>query len=93
MLVANDKQQRHELLHFEGVAHHHDDHDDGVHEDESMASTMHVLADAIQFSPAVPSSLEPVLSLSGSDRPTMLRPHAHAWLFPKGLDRPPKHTA
>ena len=49
-LVAHEEHAQHELLHFQGVAHHHDDHADGFHEDNSTASTVHGLSDACQYS-------------------------------------------
>lgn len=91
-LVAHEDQEQHEILHFEGVAHHHDEHGDGFHEDDSMASTMHVLADATQFSPALPSPLGSVPCLSGADQPLVAQLPARALLLPDGLDRPPKRS-
>jgi hypothetical protein len=91
-LVAHEDQEQHELLHFQGVAHHHDEHGDGIHEDDSMASTMHVLADSAQFSPALPSPVGSVPCLSGADQPFVVQLPARAFLLPDGLDRPPKRS-
>lgn len=89
-LLAHEKQEQHELLHFQGAAHHHDDHAEDFHEDDSSASVVHVALDSSQFSPALPSPLGPPQGLSGVDRLTFERLMALAESIPDGLDRPPK---
>jgi hypothetical protein len=90
--VANEDQQQHELLHFHGVAHHHDEHGDGVHKDDSMASTVHFLADAAQFSPALPSPHGATPRVRVAERPLVAQLPARALWLPDGLDRPPKRS-
>jgi hypothetical protein len=92
-LMAHEEQEQHELLHFQGVAHHHDDHADDVHVDNSTASTVHVLCDASQFSSALltPQFSTPVLP--GTDQPSVDRLPSRGQLLPDELDRPPKPTA
>ena len=92
-LVAHEEQEQHELLHFQGVAHHHDDHAEDFHEDDSIASTLHVLSDASQFSSALPTPQCSSPVLAGTDQPSVERLLSRFQLLPDGLDRPPKPTA
>ena len=91
-LVAHEEQEQHELLHFQGVAHHHDEHAEDFHEDDSMASTEHALSDASQFSPALPSPQVSSPGLPGTDQLSVDLLLFRAQLLPDGLDRPPKPT-
>ena len=92
-LVAHANEEQHALLHFQGVAHHHDDHAEDFHEDDSMASTLHSLSDASQFSPALPSPQGSYPGLAGTDQPSVERVLPRGQLLPDGLDRPPKPMA
>jgi hypothetical protein len=92
-LMAHEEQKQHELLHFQGVAHHHDDHADDFHEDNSAASTVHVLCDASQFSSALPTPQSSTPVLPGTDQPSVDSPPSRGQLLPDELDRPPKPTA
>ena len=92
-LVAHEEQEQHELLHFQGVAHHHDDHAEDFHEDDSVASTLHALSDASQFSPALPSLQACCPGLTDADQASVERVHPRGQLLPDGLERPPKPMA
>lgn len=92
-LVAHQDQEHHELLHFQGVAHHHDEHAEDFHEDNSMASAVHALSDASHFSPVLPSPQGSSPGLTGADQPSLERLLPKALLLPNGLDRPPKPAA
>ncbi|MEY3924332.1 MAG: hypothetical protein RI915_1979 [Pseudomonadota bacterium] len=92
-LVAHANEEQHALLHFQGVAHHHDDHAEDFHEDDSIASTLHALSDASQFSPALPSPQTCCLSLTDADQPSVERVLPRVQLPPDGLERPPKPMA
>ena len=92
-LVAHEEHEQHELLHFQGVAHHHDDHAEDFHEDNSTASTVHGLSDASQFSSALPTSQGSSPGLPGADQPSVEHLLSRAQLLPGGLDRPPKPLA
>ena len=92
-LVAHEEQEQHELLHFQGVAHHHDDHAEDFHEDDSIASTLHVLSDASQFSLALPSPQCSSPVLVGAYQLPLARFFSRGQLLPDGLDRPPKPRA
>jgi hypothetical protein len=92
-LVANANEEQHALLHFQGVAHHHDEHAEDFHEDDSIASTLHALSDASQFSPALPSPQACCLGLTGADQPSLERALPRGQLHPDGLERPPKPMA
>ncbi len=92
-LVAHEEHEQHELLHFQGVAHHHDDHADDFHEDNSTASTVHALSDASQFSPTLPSPQGSSPVLPGTEQPSVDRLLSRGQLPPDGLDRPPKPRA
>lgn len=91
--LAEAQEQLHELLHFEGVAHHHDDHDGGLHQDESTASFTHVAADAGLFAPALMSVPTLAFSKPMSDRPEATVMTAHPLPFLDGLERPPRPAA
>ena len=92
-LVAHANEEQHALLHFQGVAHHHDDHAEDFHEDDSIASTLHALSDASQFSPALPSPQACCPGLSGAVQPSVEPGLSRAQLQPDGLDRHPKRIA
>ncbi len=92
-LVANANEEQHALLHFQGVAHHHDEHAEDFHEDDSIASTLHALSDASQFSPALPSPQACCLGLKDADQPSVERVLPRGQLLPDGLERPPKPMA
>ena len=92
-LVAHANEEQHALLHFQGVAHHHDDHAEDFHEDDSTASTLHALSDASQFSPALPSPQACCPGLSGAVQPSVEPGLSRAQLQPDRLDRPPKRMA
>ena len=92
-LVAHEEHAQHELLHFQGVAHHHDDHADDFHEDNSTASTVHGLSDACQYSSALPSPQCSLPLLPGTYHLSVARFFSRGQLLPDGLDRPPKPRA
>jgi hypothetical protein len=92
-LVAHANEKQHTLLHFQGISHHHDDHAEDFHEDESTASTLHALCDASQFSPALPSLHATCPDVFGALQPSVERVFSRGQLPPDGLDRPPKQTA
>ena len=80
-LVAHANEEQHALLHFQGVAHHHDDHAEDFHEDDSIASTLHALSDASQFSPALPSPQTCCLGITYADQPSVERVHSRGQLL------------
>ncbi len=92
-LVAHANEEQHALLHFQGVAHHHDDHAEDFHEDDSVASTLHALSDASQFSPALPSPQACGPGLNDADHPSVERVPPRGQLLLDGLERPPKPIA
>ena len=92
-LVAHQEQEQHELLHFQGVAHHHDEHAEDFHEDKSTASTAHCLSDACQFSSALPTPQCSLPLLPGTYHLSVERFLSSGQLLPDGLDRPPKPRA
>ena len=94
VLVVHEEQEQHELLHFQGVAHHHDEHAGDFHKDNSIASTAHVLCDIGQFSTALPSPQFSSLVLPGTtDQPSVERLIPRIQFLSNGLYRPPKPTA
>jgi hypothetical protein len=92
-LVEHQEQEQHELLHFQGVAHHHDEHAEDFHEDKSTASTAHCLSDACQFSSALPTPQCSLPLLPGTYHLSVDRYFSRGQLLPDSLDRPPKPTA
>ena len=93
VLVVHEEQEQHELLHFQGVAHHHDEHAEDFHEDKSTASTAHCLSDACQFSSALPTPQCSLPLLPGTYHLSVERYFSRGQLLPDSLDRPPKPTA
>ncbi|KQV50405.1 hypothetical protein ASC95_13595 [Pelomonas sp. Root1217] len=90
--MAGQEEQQHALMHFEGQAHHHDDHGDasGVHEDQSLASAHHLASDCGLHSPVLMTrvdlhlpQLPPAMPVQTAATP--LRPPCLA-----GPERPPK---
>lgn len=91
--LADAQEQAHAWLHFEGATHHHDDHDGGLHQDDSLASAVHVAVDAGQYAPALISVLVFEVMALAPSRPSL-------WALPvqpfpplDGLERPPRRTA
>ena len=104
LVLADAHDHLHELLHFEGTAHHHDDHDrhaadhainpDGdLHQDDSTESVVHVSADASVYAPALLPVPALLLPAPQPIRPelTVLTAHSHPFL--DGLERPPRFAA
>lgn len=93
-VLTDGDEQRHEQLHFEDVAHHHDDHgDEGVHEDDSDASVTHVVLDAGLFAPALTSVASLPVPEQAPERPLQAALPTHPLPFLDGLERPPRLTA
>ena len=93
VMFTDDEVQLHELLHFQGAAHHHHGLDDDLHQDESISSLLHVVADNGIFSPAlIVGSLSLAFSPTGNEPPAE---SLQAWPFPTldGLERPPRLPA
>lgn len=96
VVLANPQDRAHAFLHFEAAAHHHDDHGDagnGLHQDDSVASVKHVLADGSQFSLALVTLPSNLLSLDALAHPEMREPPGWPLPFLGGLERPPKRAA
>lgn len=91
--LADDVELAHEVMHFHGEAHHHNDHDGGIHQDGSAASTQHLLDDACLYPPALPSA-SAVLHLPAAlaDPPAKASAPTSA-PFLDGLERPPRGRA
>jgi hypothetical protein len=69
VLVAGSQEQSHARLLFEGVGHHHDAHDGGIHLDESADSVQHAMSDACVHAPALLAEAPPPLPPIGKDAP------------------------
>lgn len=88
--VAETREVEHAMLHFEGGAHHHDEHDGDFHQDDSPASVQHAMTDACVFAPALPGSVAVLFLSAPSDSPaTALSPEPRP-PFLSGPERPPK---
>lgn len=96
VVMADAEEVAHAAMHFEGEAHHHDDHDSlddgGIHQDDSLASAQHLMDEACVFAPA----LIPVVHLSlpsvQPDAPVATIAAAAPPPFLDGLERPPRLT-
>ncbi|MBB4845812.1 hypothetical protein HNP55_004364 [Paucibacter oligotrophus] len=84
------RQQQHELLHFEGLAHHHDEQDGDFHQDESPASNKHSTADAGVFAPALLTEAARPSLLTCSEPPCEFRASKTPQPCLSGPERPPK---
>jgi hypothetical protein len=93
VVVAEAQEHLHELLHFEGTAHHHDDHDGALHQDESSASETHVATDAGLHAPALMPLPMPAMPSLPSARPDEAVPQARPHPVLDGPERPPRLTA
>ena len=94
VVLADDQEQAHGMLHFQAVAHHHDDdHEGGIHRDDSGASALHLAADAGQFSPALMTPQLPALSSDARLRPQMIERPLRPLPCLDGLERPPRAAA
>lgn len=83
----------HALLHFKGVAHHHDAHDEGVHLDDSVASAVHVVLDTGVFAPALMPAPTAALAAVPRVRPAISADRVRLRVIPDGLERPPRSLA
>lgn len=90
VLVTEGNEMLHEVLHFEGAAHHHDDHAGSFHQDDSPASTQHAIDDACVFAPALPAGVDlPLLAVCATP-PVDVRSTEPPPPFLSGPERPPK---
>lgn len=90
VLLSEGVQKVHAVLHFEGIAHHHDDHGDGFHKDGSEASQQHAMNDACLFAPALlTETAVPILCLK-SVSPAVIELTEPPSPFLSGPDRPPQ---
>ena len=90
VLVAEGQELVHAMLHFEGEAHHHDDHDGEFHQDESPASVKHAMNDACVFAPALLTAAALPLLTICSDPPADTAATEPPQLVLSGPERPPK---
>lgn len=91
--LADDSELAHAVMHFHGEAHHHDAHDGGIQQDDSAASTQHLLDDACLHAPALVSHVQqPQTSAAPSaQRAEAASPAPGPYLG--GLERPPRSHA
>jgi hypothetical protein len=88
--LAGDSELAHAVMHFHGEAHHHDAHDGGIHQDDSAASTQHLLDDACLYAAAlVPHVAQPHLPPATTARRAEMASPAPC-PFLGGLERPPR---
>jgi hypothetical protein len=90
VLVTEGQEMAHAVLHFEGTAHHHDDHGDGLHQDESPASQQHAMNDACLFAPALLTETALPVPRVRSAPPAVSHPSEPPLPFLSGPERPPQ---
>lgn len=90
VLVTEGNELLHEVLHFEGVAHHHDDPAGDFHQDDSPASMQHAIDDACVFAPALPTGVVLSLLAVRATPPVEAGVTAPPPPFLSGPERPPK---
>ena len=90
VLVVDAHEVEHEMLHFEGEAHHHDEHDGDFHQDDSPASVKHAMTDACVFAPVLPGSVAALVLSAPADLPSAALSSEPPLPFLSGPERPPK---
>jgi len=93
VVMADAGEQKHAVMHFEGEAHHHDSHDqdeDGVHEDRSVASAQHLASDASSCAPALLGLVNLTLPQLPPEMPAQAAATASPSPCLAGPERPPK---
>ncbi len=94
VVLADADELAHASMHFEGAAHHHDEHDDGdIHLDQSPASAQHLMDEACVYAPALIAVLDLALPTLRPDLPVAAIAAAAPPPFLRGLERPPRLTA
>jgi len=90
--VDSDRSASHALAHWAGEAHHHDDHDDDFHQDQSEESIRHIVhCDAHLCVVAVlPAVMTWVVSAMQVDAPHDIKPGGHPSPVLEGPRRPPR---
>ncbi|WP_296560215.1 hypothetical protein [Pigmentiphaga sp.] len=89
---ADAEEQAHTLLHWEGAAHHHDDHG-AYHQDDSEESVQHILADAGLNATALLQAAFPLFAAERMPSPAEAPEAAGPPPYLGGLIRPPRLTA
>ena len=89
VVVATDAAEMHEFMHFAKASHHHEAHSDDVHQDESLESMQHALADCSVF-PALTALPEPGGKSESSPPLVPVVPSLVGTVGVGGLDRPPR---
>ena len=96
VVMAQDEEHEHAILHFAGVAHeHHDhgDHDEHWHEGESPEAVGHVVADEAVFSPVLLTIASIFVAVLPGEPPEIGSEQPAPDRYPDGLERPPRLTA
>jgi hypothetical protein len=96
-ILGNEAEQKHALMHMTGEAHHHDQHEghgdaEGIHVDDSQASTQHMMDDACAHAPALLTFTELPVPLLRPEPPAQAALHRAVTPFLDGLERPPRLT-
>jgi hypothetical protein len=91
VLLADEHHLAHAALHFEGAAHHHDNHQDGgIHLDNSPASVHHLMEESCAFALGITSVVPLWLPTLKLDMPVASIASAAPPPFIDGLERPPR---
>lgn len=97
VVMADAGEHEHAVMHFEGEAHHHDNHDDGdadgVHADHSLASAQHLANDASLFAPVLLGVIDLSLPQLPPEMPAQATPTPLPPPFLAGPERPPKNPS
>jgi len=94
VVLADADGLAHATMHFEGAAHHHDEHGNGdIHLDESQASAQHLMDEACVFAPALIPLVQLTLPRLLPDMPVASIAAAAPPPYLDGLERPPRLTA
>jgi hypothetical protein len=92
VVMADQDEQEHALMHFEGQGHHHDDDGDatGVHEDQSLASAQHIASDGGLHAPVLMATVDLRLPQLPPEMPALVAATPPPPPFLAGPERPPK---
>lgn len=92
LLASDGAEQDHAVMHLEGQAHHHDDHDDGdgPHEDQSVASAQHIAGDGAVHAPVLMTHVDLSLPPLPPEMPVLATATHPPPPFLAGPERPPR---
>lgn len=90
VMLVDESEQAHAVMHFEREAHHHDDHGHVSPETDAQAGVQHLMCDACLFALALWPASTPVFLPVGRDALTEFARQEAPPPCLSGLERPPR---